>query len=132
MRALMRQVPGTRTVAQERHRHNPNRILAALNEQDAERISSHLERIDLPRRRYLERRDRSIDYIYFPDSGVASVVADAANLRSVEVGMIGREGVTGIAVSLGVSKSPHDTFMQVPGAGRRISVFHFREAMNES
>ena len=64
--------------------------------------------------------------------GVASVVADASSMRSVEVGMVGREGVTGLGGVMGVSRSPYDTFMQVGGAGRRMPIEALRDAMNES
>lgn len=109
-----------------------NHILAGLNEADAALLAPHLEAVDLPRRRQLEIRARRFEYAYFPDSGVASVVADGASLRSVEVGMIGREGITGLGAVMGAARSPYDTFMQVPGAGRRISAAHLRECMDQS
>ena len=69
----------------------------------------------------LERRNRRIDYIYFIESGIASVVVNGAGERSVEVGLIGREGMTGLAVVMAADTTPHETYMQLGGAGQRIA-----------
>ncbi len=109
-----------------------NRILARLSTDDRSLLARHLEAIDLPVPRYLERRGKPIEFVVFPDSGFASVVADGANTPSVEVGLIGREGMTGLAVIMGVDRSPHDTFMQSRGAGQRIAVSKFENALRHS
>ena len=62
---------------------------------------SLLEAVDLPLRRRLETRNRRIEHVYFPDSGFASVVANGAGDRQIEVGLIGREGMTGMAIMMG-------------------------------
>jgi len=80
----------------------------------------------------LETGNSRIENAYFIDSGFASVVGDGAGRRSVEVGMIGREGMTGLAVVLGHDRPAHETYIQVAGGGHRISVAKLRWAIDES
>ena len=62
--------------------------------------------------------ERAIEHVYFPDSGFVSVVADGAPDQHVEVGLIGREGMTGLAVVLGTDRTPNETLVQNAGAGQ--------------
>lgn len=109
-----------------------NRILSGLSRADLALIKPHLAPVDLPLRTVLETASTRIDSAYFLDSGFASVVGDGAGKRSVEVGMIGREGMTGLAVVLGRDRPTHETYIQVAGAGQRISAAKLRWAMDES
>lgn len=109
-----------------------NLLLERLNASDRTSLESQLEPIDLPLRHYLEHRNRKIEHIYFVDYGIASVVAHGAHRGDVEVGLIGREGISGLAVVMGTDRSPNDTFMQVAGAGRRITTEAFLQILNES
>jgi CRP-like cAMP-binding protein len=113
-------------------RTSSNRILASLQRKDLAVLEPHLERVDLPLRTYLETRNRPVDFVYFVESGIASVVANGGNHSSIEVGLIGCEGMSGIAVILGADRAPHATFMQVAGSGLTISADGLREAMEQS
>jgi CRP-like cAMP-binding protein len=113
-------------------RTSPNRILIRLERSDLALLEPHLERTELPLRKHLETRNRRIDLVYFLESGIASVVANGADESSIEVGLIGREGVTGIAVILGAEHAPHATFMQVAGSGLSIPSDALRQAMLQS
>ena len=82
-------------------------------------------------RRQLERRNQSVEHIYFVESGFASVVANGD--RTIEVGIIGREGMSGLSVVLGSRDNPtNETYMQVGGSGKRMSAHHLREAIKAS
>ena len=109
-----------------------NRILSRLSAQDTALLAPHLRPVELPLRLPLERRNRRIDYIYFIESGIASVVVNGSGERSVEVGLIGREGMTGLAVVMAADTTPHETYMQLGGAGQRIPASSLREAMEQS
>ena len=85
-----------------------NHILSRLSRHDLALLEPHLEAVDLPVRKQLETRKRRIDQVYFMEAGFASVVAGSGE-RSIEVGIIGREGMTGLAVVLG-----HDRVWQPP------------------
>jgi CRP-like cAMP-binding protein len=105
-----------------------NRILSRLSAEDFALLAPHLKQINLPLRKQLEIRNKRIEHVYFPESGFASVVANGTG-HSIEVGLIGREGMTGLAVVMGADKTPHDTFVQSPGAGLRIAAQKLRQAL---
>ena len=90
-----------------------------------------LEPVDLEVRQAIENANTSIAHIYFPDSGVISVVVKQ-NKDQVEAGIVGREGMTGTAVVLGNHRSPNDAFVQMSGHAHRISAKRFRAAMDAS
>jgi CRP-like cAMP-binding protein len=95
-------------------------------------LAPHLKAVDLPLRKQLELRNKRIDSVYFIESGLASVVANGDRDRTVEVGIIGRDGVTGLTVIMGAERAPHDVFMQVAGSGRQLKAARLRDAMAES
>ena len=111
---------------------NANRILSRLSEADFDLLEPHLTAVDLPLRKQLEVGRRPIEHVYFLESGIASVVANGDNKRSIEVGLIGREGMTGLAVVMGTDRSPHHTFIQAAGRGWRLHADELREAIRES
>src|SRR5205085_12444643 len=81
----------------------PNRILSSLSGDDLELLQPHLEPVDLPLRKVLEQANKPIKAVYFPESGFASVVVNTG--KPIEVGLIGREGMTGLAVVFGVRQA---------------------------
>lgn len=109
-----------------------NRLLAALSRADLGLLQPHLKHGPLKLRQDLERPNRRIDYVYFPDSGFASVVAVQANDTRVEVGLIGYEGMTGTSILLGSDRTPHSTYIQAAGQGQRIRTLKLRQAMEAS
>jgi CRP-like cAMP-binding protein len=109
-----------------------NRLLAWLSPADFNLLEPHLEPIELKLRQKLEQPNRRIEYAYFPEQGFASVVAPQPAEKSMEVGLIGREGMTGLAVVLDDTRSPLDVFIQAAGRGRRISVPALQSAMQTS
>jgi CRP-like cAMP-binding protein len=109
-----------------------NLLLASLSSSDLSRLQTHLEPVPLPLRRDLEKPDKRVDAVYFPEGGFASVVAGHKTEAQVEVGLIGRDGMTGLTIALGNHRSPHSTYMQAAGHGQRISTGDLRKAMKES
>ena len=109
-----------------------NKILSALTASDLRLLAPRLTSVDLPLGKRLETPRRSIEHIYFPESGFVSVVADGAPDQHVEVGLIGREGMTGLAVILGADRTPNETLVQNEGAGQRITADSLRDAMGKS
>jgi CRP-like cAMP-binding protein len=109
-----------------------NRILARLSAADYGLLRPHLEPMDLPLRRKLEVGNQPIEYSYFLESGVASVVANGTGEREIEVGLIGREGMTGLAIVMAGDRAPHETYMQLAGNAQRIAAPELRQAMAHS
>jgi CRP-like cAMP-binding protein len=108
-----------------------NLLLSRLSASDFAMLEPHLEPVDLPVRKVLERGGRPIKDIYFPYSGFASVVADGGK-RSIEVGLIGREGMTGLPVILGNDRNSNEVFIQAAGRGRCVRASDLRKAIEKS
>jgi CRP-like cAMP-binding protein len=88
--------------------------------------------LELKFRQRLESANRKIDCVYFLSGGLASVVAvSRRDRRQAEIGMIGYEGMTGLAVLHGAGQSPHDTFMQVEGRGHSIEADRLSALLRE-
>jgi CRP-like cAMP-binding protein len=109
-----------------------NRLLQSLSPEDFGLLEPHLETVDLPLRQRLELPNKRINHVYFIENGFASVVANGAGEKSIEVGLIGQEGMTGLAVVMATDRTPHETFMQFAGSGQRIGVADFNRAMEQS
>jgi CRP-like cAMP-binding protein len=109
-----------------------NRILSRLSREDFALLEPHLQAVDLPVRKPLEARKKRIDQVYFIESGFASVVANGTKKPSIEVGIIGREGMTGLAIIMGHDRAQHETYIQVAGRGLRIAAAKLRVADERS
>jgi CRP-like cAMP-binding protein len=121
-------------MARTRDRNAPrNRILNAMSNTDLALLQPHLEAVPLKFRQRLQSSNRSIINVYFPESGIASVVVvGGGEDRQAEVAVVGREGMTGLAVVHGTDRSPCDIFMQVEGDGQCIAAPKLREAIHQS
>ncbi|KQT53786.1 hypothetical protein ASG43_17680 [Aureimonas sp. Leaf454] len=73
-----------------------------------------------------------IEHVYFFLSGLSSEIAVANEMNRVEVGCVGKEGLSGHPVLLGVERSPHYSFMQVAGEALRIRTPDLQKAMDDS
>lgn len=109
-----------------------NRLLSVLSLADRAELEPHLEFCEFSLRHVFEEPNRPIKYVYFIERGFASVVAVVNAEPEIEVGLIGREGVTGVPVLLGGDRAPHSCYAQHAGAGRRIGAKVLRERMEAS
>ena len=73
--------------------------------------------------------DSPLDHVFFPDSGVVSVVAVYADGSVIEMATIGREGCTGMQAFFGAKKSSVRLFVQIPGSAAKMSRAAFARAM---
>jgi CRP-like cAMP-binding protein len=108
-----------------------NAVLNSLSASDLKLIQPSLEPEVLPVRHVIEVPNKPIKHVYFLEDGLASIVATNKSHR-LEVGLVGRDGMTGIAVVLGNDRSPNETFIQVAGSGNSTSVQALRAAMERS
>jgi CRP-like cAMP-binding protein len=102
-----------------------NRILAALPRAELNRLTSHLSPATFELREKL--LDGRMNYAYFLEEGLASVVVTAENGKTVEIGVVGKEGVVGIPILLGAGRVPGSTFIQIEGSGFRIKAARLKE-----
>ena len=108
-----------------------NKLLARLSRADAQSLEPHLSPIELPVRKQLQAANRRVDRIHFLESGIASIVSNGPN--PIEVGMIGREGMTGVSVVLGNGdRAPHEAYMQIAGRGLYLPADSLRQAIAKS
>jgi len=103
-----------------------------MSASDLALLEPHLKPIAMAVFKELEKPNRPIDTVYFMETGIASVVAVQPDETKVEVGLIGSEGMSGIAVVLGGDQSPNSTYIQVAGQGQRMTAKELRKAMNAS
>jgi CRP-like cAMP-binding protein len=106
-----------------------NRLLRGLSDSELQRIRPALEPVHLPRPTELEGANEEVRFVYFPTSGVASIVALDEGGESVDTAIIGREGMTGLAVFLGTRQSPVRTIVQVPMTAMRMESGALREEL---
>jgi CRP-like cAMP-binding protein len=98
-----------------------NLILAALSEDQYKRLSPHLESVALPLGEILYKSGDVIEYVYFPDDGIVSLVTHMNNGATIEVGLIGRDGMVGIPVLLGDDIAFEEAIVQIAGGARRMT-----------
>lgn len=109
-----------------------NGILLRLTPEDRAELEPHLEAVDLPLRRRVSFTDTPIEHVYFPTSGIVSIVTHVRRDVPIEIGIVGREGMTGLPALLGAGSAPNESFVQAAGAGWRIETARMREAMTHS
>src|SRR5689334_21060207 len=107
-----------------------NRLLLALPARAFKRILPDLEYVRCESEKVLIDADSSLDRVFFPDSGVISVVAVYADGSIIEMATIGREGCTGAQAAFGVKSSSVRLLVQVPGNAVALSRVAFTKAMN--
>jgi CRP-like cAMP-binding protein len=111
-----------------------NRILLMIPEHEFRRLRPALEMLDLPQRLSLYEPNRKIKYVYFPNGGLISLVIETADGKTVEVGVLGREGLAGIPAIFGLNRSPIREIVQIAceTGGFRMLVEEFRNALTKS
>lgn len=97
-----------------------NLILASLPRAELRALEPHLSPLELPRRYVLHEPGEKVEYGYFLEEGLASVVVILEDGSTVEVGVVGREGMTGLPIVMDTDQIPNQAFMQMAGAGYRI------------
>jgi CRP-like cAMP-binding protein len=108
------------TVSDPAGRGRANAVLAALAAEEYDRISSELELVALPVKRNLLVPDEPVTHIYFPLSGVHSVVALMHNGASVEAGIIDKDGLVGAQEALAEATPTNHCFTQLEGEAVRL------------
>jgi CRP-like cAMP-binding protein len=106
-----------------------NRLLLALPSSDFKRLLPELQQIRCQREQVLMDADSSLDHVFFPDSGVISVVAVYGDGSVIEMATIGREGCSGVQAVLGAKSSSVRLLVQIPGSATKMSRAAFTRAM---
>ena len=97
-----------------------NRLLAALPHEEYKRLQPQLELIQLSKRRTLYEAGDRIRHAYFLNSGMGSLLAITESGATVEIAMVGNEGMLGLPVVLRSHTTPYRIMIQMPGDAMRI------------
>src|SRR5271170_2644418 len=106
-----------------------NRLLLALPPSNLKHLIPELEFIRCHRDQVLMDADSSLDYVFFPETGVVSVVAVYADGSIIEMATIGREGCTAVQAVFGAKRSSVRLLVQIPGTAAKMSRAAFTRAM---
>ena len=109
-----------------------NRVLAALSQYDVERLRPHLRFVELIERAVLARAGDLEERVYFPHSGIISVIANFSNGQSVDLAMIGRDSVFGASAALGGRISRTTAIVRLPGTASVLDATHLHFTDDES
>ena len=110
--------PGTRTVGDGAV--VANEILSTIPEREFNLIRPDLEPVNLPHHQILHEAGERIEFAYFLNEGLASLVVLTTDGRSVEVAIVGREGMVGTPLAVDLHRGPYRSIMQISGSGVRI------------
>jgi hypothetical protein len=97
-----------------------NQLLAALPDREYQRLLPHLELVSLSLRQVLYQVNKSIEHVYFPHQAIVSLVSTMKNSSTIEVGLVGNEGMVGIPVILGANSSINQVKVQVARSAMRM------------
>jgi CRP-like cAMP-binding protein len=97
-------------------------ILLSIPDSDYKSLRPHLEYISLPNHLVLHEPGRKLEFAYFPNRGLISLVVVMKDGKTAEAGIVGNEGFTGTLAAVGLSRSPLQAVVQITGDGFRVEV----------
>jgi CRP-like cAMP-binding protein len=97
-------------------------ILLSISDNDYRSLRPHLEYVSLPNHLVLHEAGGKLEFAYFPNRGLVSLVVVMKDGRTVEAGIVGNEGFTGTLAAVGLSRSPLHAVVQITGDGFRVEV----------
>jgi CRP-like cAMP-binding protein len=109
------------------HAQTANRLLAALPKKEYLRLRPELEQVAMPFAEVVYEPGARIRHVYFPNDSIVSLLAEVADRSTLEVGIVGNEGMAGISVFMGVKASPHRAITQGAGTAMRMKASALRK-----
>lgn len=107
-----------------------NRILAALPQEEYERLLPKMEKVFLEYHKPLFEPDQRIEHVYFPNTGIVSLLNVMENGDRAEVGLVGYEGIAGLPAFLDADSVSSLAIVQIESEGMRMKTEDFREEAN--
>ncbi len=99
-----------------------NIILLSISDSDYSSLRPHLEYVSLPNHLVLHEAGGKLEFAYFPNRGLISLVVVMKDGKTAEAGIVGNEGFTGTLAAVGLSRSPLQAVVQITGDGFRVEV----------
>jgi CRP-like cAMP-binding protein len=109
-----------------------NRLLAALQPGDFALLAGSLQPVRLDLRQVLHEPDGPIEAVHFPEAGIVSMITSLEGGETQEVGMVGREGLVGLPVVLGIETALTEALVQMQGSALRLRAGVLRQALEAS
>jgi CRP-like cAMP-binding protein len=106
-----------------------NLILLSMPDSDYGALRPHLEYISLPNHLILHEGGGKLEFVYFPNRGLISLVVVMKDGGTAEAGILGNEGFTGTPAAVGLSRSPLQAIVQITGDGFRIEVAALQDVL---
>jgi CRP-like cAMP-binding protein len=106
---------------------NRNRLLAALSSSEYQRLLPHLESVHLPHGEVLYEMGGHVKYVYFPSNSLISLVTQMENGATIEVGLVGNDGMSGITALIGDEIAPDRAIVQIADGAMRAQLAVIRE-----
>ena len=106
-----------------------SKVLAALSDSASPHFLAQLERVSLPQGGAIYEPGDRIEFVYFPETAVCSMLATTADGATVEVGPIGDEGLVGLNVYFGADVSPTRVVVHVAGSAIRVRADALRQEL---
>jgi CRP-like cAMP-binding protein len=109
-----------------------NSILLSIPDEEFQAFRQHLQFAELPQYTVLHEPRQKLEFLYFLNSGMASLVFRTRKRESVEVGVVGKEGFLPVSAAAGLRTNPHEAVMQISGEGFRLRVEIFERVLPAS
>ena len=109
-----------------------NILLLSLSDSDYNSLRPHLEYVSLPNHRVLHQAAGRLEFAYFPNRGLISLVVVMKDGKTAEAGIVGNEGFTGTLAAVGLSRSTLQAVVQITGDGFRVEVGALQEALEST
>ncbi len=107
-----------------------NKLLLAAGDEEFQIIRPYLEFVNLPHHLSLHQPHRTVRFAHFPNEGLISLVVELKDGKSVEAGLLGKDGASGIPAVLGLSRSPLREIVQIAGSGFRVKISTLIEVLS--
>jgi CRP-like cAMP-binding protein len=109
-----------------------NIILLSLSDSDYGSLRPHLEYVSFPDHLVLHQAGGKLEFAYFPNRGLISLVVVMKDGQTAEAGIVGHEGFTGALAAVGLSRSPLEAVVQIRGDGFRVEVGNLQNTLEST
>jgi CRP-like cAMP-binding protein len=106
-----------------------NIILLSISDNDYNSLRPHLEYVNLPNHQVIHEAGGKLEFAYFPNGGLISLVVVMKDGRTAEAGVVGNEGFTGTPAAVGLSRGSLRAVVQITGDGFRVKVGSLQNAL---
>jgi CRP-like cAMP-binding protein len=104
-----------------------NHLLAGISDEEIERLLPHLQPVSLSLGKVLYESGEKMDYVYFPTTAIISLLYIMENGATAEIGVVGNDGLVGIAIFMGGDTTPNRAVVQSAGKGFKMKAERMKD-----